>query len=169
MTYFVTETYLKSKTDISSNADVKFILPHIQTNSDMWIQPILGTYFYEYLLDAFNDQTLTSDEEVLVNKIKPIISWRALSDATYALSRKVTNKGIQRQDGEFSQGVELGEIGFAMERYTKKAEFYSQRLINYLVTNKALFPEFTSAENKDSDIKPKEDNNNNYDSTLMFI
>ena len=84
MTYFVTETYLKNKTDISGNADVKYILPHIQTNSDMWVQPLLGTYFYEYLLVAFNDETLSSDEEELVDKIKPVIAWRALGDATFA-------------------------------------------------------------------------------------
>ena len=169
MTYFVTETYLKNKTDISGNADVKYILPHIQTNSDMWVQPLLGTYFYEYLLVAFNDETLSSDEEELVDKIKPVIAWRALGDATFALSFKVTNKGVQIQSGEFSQPATMKDIDLAMKRYVQNAEFYAQRLINYLKENKALFPEFTSTLNKDSDIKPKEDSDDNYNSSLMFI
>jgi hypothetical protein len=169
MIYFVTETYLKQQTDITSNADAKFIVPHIKTNADMWVQPILGSYFYEHLLDAYNDQSLTSDEEELVNKIKPLIAWRALADATYSLSRKVTNKGLQRQDGEYSQSVELNEVGFAMNRYEKKAEFYTQRLINYLKEYKNLYPEFTSTNNKDSDIKPSSNISDNYNSDILFI
>lgn len=169
MTYFVTETYLKNNTAISSNCDVKYILPFLQTNADMWVQPILGTYFYKDILTKYNAQTLTPDEEELVEYIRPVIAWRSGSDAIYSLSRKVTNKGIVRQDGEFSQSVELQEIGYGMKHYTQKAEFYTNRLINYLRNNKDLFPAFTSKQNKDSDIAPNTSKEDTYGSTFMFI
>ena len=49
MIYFVTENYLKTKTPITANIDVNAITPFISTQSDMRVQPILGTYFYQYI------------------------------------------------------------------------------------------------------------------------
>jgi hypothetical protein len=54
MIYFVTENYLKTQTPITANIDVNNIVPFIKTQSDMRIMPILGTYFYTYILAAYN-------------------------------------------------------------------------------------------------------------------
>jgi hypothetical protein len=169
MIYFITENYLKNNTAISSNCDVKYILPFVQTNADMWVQPVLGSFFYEDLLTKYNAQTLSPEETNLVKKIQPLIAWRAAADAVYSLSRKVTNKGVQRQDGEFSGSVELNELSFSMAHYNQKAEFYTARLVNYLKENKDDFPNFTSKQNKDSDIKPNEDKSQGYNSSFTFI
>ena len=50
MIYFITETYLKTNTPITANVDVTDVTPYVKTQSDLRIQPILGTYFYNYLL-----------------------------------------------------------------------------------------------------------------------
>lgn len=167
MIYFVTENYIKEHTAITANCDVKDIMPFIATNSDMWAQSVLGSYFYEYLLTKYNAQTLSAAEEILVAKIQPLVAWRAASDAVFALSRKLKNKGIQRQDGEYSSSVELNELSFAMRHYSQKAEFYTERLRNFLKENKADYAEFIAKENKDSDIKPS--NDKPYGSSFMFI
>jgi len=66
MIYFVTETWLKTNTPVTANIDAVKIFPFVQSQSDMRMQPILGTYFYKHLLTAYNAQTLTNDEETLV-------------------------------------------------------------------------------------------------------
>lgn len=45
MKYFITENYLKTQTPITANCDVNDIVPYIKTQSDLRVQPILGTYF----------------------------------------------------------------------------------------------------------------------------
>lgn len=159
MIYFVTENWLKTNTPITDNIDMTDVMPWLKTSAELWIQPILGTYFYNDLLTKYNEQTLTSNEETLVNMIKPAIAWRAASDAVYGLSRQLKNKGIQTQSGDFSSSVELDEVQFAMAHYRQKAEFYESLIVKYLKENKDLFLNFTSTNNTDSIIKPQKGDN----------
>lgn len=170
MIYFVTETYLKNNTPITKNVDVKDVTPYIRPASDMRVQSILGSYFYEYLLTQYNAQNLSNDEETLVEKIQPVVAWRAAENAAFGLSYQLKNKGVQTQFGDYSQNVTQSEIAFVMDHYGQMAAFFEKRLTNYLLENKDLFAEFTSALNKDSDIKPVDNcTDNDYDNTMMVI
>lgn len=159
MIYFVTEKWIKENTPITANVDVTEITPWLKTSAEMWILPILGTYFYNDLLTKYNAQTLSNDESTLVNMIKPAIAWRAAGDAVYALSRQLKNKGLQSQSGEYSESVELTEVQFAMSHYNQKAEYYESLIFKYLKENKGLYPNFTSTNNSDSLVKPQKGDN----------
>jgi len=170
MIYFITETYLKNNTPITKNVDVKDVTPYIRVSADMRCQAILGSYFYEYLLTAYNAQSLSSSEEVLVEKIQPVVAWRAAENAAFGLSYQLKNKGIQSQFGDYSQNVTQSEVAFVMDHYGQMAAFFEKRLINFILENKDLYPQFTSALNTDSDIKPVDDcTDNDYDNTMMVI
>lgn len=170
MIYFITESYLKTNTPITKNVDSTDIAPYIKPASDMRVQSILGTYFYDYLLTAYNAQTLTANETILVERIQPVVAWRAAEQCAFGLSYQLKNKGVQTQFGDYSQNVSQGEVAFVMDHYGQMAAFYEKRLINYILENKALFSQFTSALNTDSDIKPVDDcTDNDYDNTMMVI
>ena len=170
MIYFITETYLKNNTPITKNVDVKDVTPYIRPASDMRVQSILGSYFYEYLLTEYNAQNLSTDEETLVEKIQPVVAWRAAENAVFGLSYQLKNKGVQVQFGDYSQNVSQGEVAFVMDHYGQMAAFFEKRLINFILENKDLYPQFTSALNTDSDIKPVDDcTDNDYDNTMMVI
>ena len=158
MLYFITETYLKTNTPITANVDVNNVTPYLATQAALRIQPILGTTFYNDLLTKYNAQTLDPDEENLVAFIQPIIAWRAAEDAVFGLSLQLKNKGIQTQFGDNSSAVDRGTIAFSMEHYAQKAAFFEQRLIRFLLKNKALNPVFTSSTNQDTDLRPQIDN-----------
>ena len=157
MLYFITETYLKTNTPITANDDVTEVTPFISTQAQLRVMPILGSVFYRYLLDAYNAQTLTNDEEALVEFIQPVVSWRSAEDAIFGLSYQLKNKGLQTQFGDYSGSVSRAEVAFGMEHYAQKASFFEQRLIRYLLANKNLYPLFTSQENRDTDLRPQID------------
>ena len=92
MNYFITETYLKTNTPITANVDVTDVTPYIATQAQLRIMPILGTTYYNYLLAAYNAQTLTVDEEALVTFIQPVIAWRSAEDAIFGLTYQLKNK-----------------------------------------------------------------------------
>ena len=170
MTYFITENYLKTNTPITRNVDVTDVAPYIRPTAEMRLMPILGTYFYDYLLSAYNAQTLTPDEEDLVERIQPVVAWRSAEQAVFGLSYQLKNKGLQTQFGDYSNNVSQAEVAFAMDHYGQMAAFFEKRLINWLLDNKDLFSEFTSDLNKDSDIKPVDDcTDDDYDNTMMVI
>jgi hypothetical protein len=109
------------------------------------------------MLNKYNTQTLTNDEETLVEFIQPVVAWRSAEDAVFGLSYQLKNKGIQTQFGDYSGSVSRAEVAFSMEHYAQKASFYEQRLIKYLLANKNLYPQFTSQTNKDTDLRPQID------------
>ena len=74
MLYFITENYLKTNTPITANVDVTDVFPYVATQAQLRVMPILGTVFYNHLLEAYNDQTLTPEEEQLVAFIQPVIA-----------------------------------------------------------------------------------------------
>lgn len=167
MVYFVTEAWLKENSPITANVDMTDIMPWMKTAAELWLQPILGTYFYNDLLSKYNAQTLSSDEITLVNMIKPAIAWRAASDAVYGLSRQLKNKGLQSQSGDNSAPVELEEVEFGMAQYRQKGEFYEALITKFLKENKALYSNFTSSNNTDSLIKPQK--GDNLGTTIILI
>lgn len=156
MLYFITETYLKTNTPITANVDVTDVTPYVATQAQLRVMPILGTVFFNYMLDVYNNQTALpgSPEETLIKFIQPIVAWRSAEDAVFGLTYQLKNKGLQLQNGDFSSSVSQREVAFGMEHYAQKAAFFEERLIKYLIKNKKLFPEFISEENKDTDLRP---------------
>ena len=148
--YFITEQYLKINTPITANVDIIEILPLVKNAAIMWSAHTLGTYFFEDLLAKYNAMTLNSDETYLVELMQPSIAWRTCSDAVLELSYQLKNKGVQTQSGDFSAAAELKAVQYLSETYGKKAEFYENRMWQYLRKNKALFPAFTNPLNHDS-------------------
>jgi len=112
MLYFITENYLKTNTPITANVDVTDVTPYIATQAQLRVMPILGTYFFNYMLNVYNTQTATNDEETLIKFIQPIVAWRSAEDAVFGLTYQLKNKGLQTQNGDFSSSVSQREVAF---------------------------------------------------------
>lgn len=166
-TYFVTQSYIEFNTPINQNVEFNQIRPHIKTAAEMWVQSIMGTYFFNDILVKYNAQTLSNDEVTLVQYIQPAVAFRAAADSMIGVSIGFFNKGLQKQNGENSESVDDNTIKFMAKHYTQKAEFYDERLRKYLKDNKDLYPEFTSTSNRDSDLKAQW--KNNYHQDILII
>lgn len=160
MNYFITENYIKEKTPITSNIDVKLINPYINTASDMRIKKAIGTYFYNILLGKYNTQTLSVNETTLVSYIQPTVAWYAAVDCVLGLSYQLKNKGLQQQSSDYSTNVELKVVDRNSDYYLQKANFYESELSDFLILNGNLYPDYESKNNIDSSIKNKCNLNN---------
>jgi len=171
MIYFVTENYIKIQTPITRNVDVNEVTPFVKGCSDQRVQPLLGSYFYNDLLTKYNAQTLDANETILVGKIQPCIAWYSAAEAVISLSYQLKNKGIQKQNGDFSESVGKDEIMLMYDHYAQKAAFYEQRIRIYLKDNGKLFSAYTSTDNTDSDMKPDKntETNTGYTNNVIII
>jgi len=167
MIHFVSDTYLKTKTPITKNVSSSEVMVYIEPASLSWMRFILGGYFYDYLLAKYNAQTLSDNEEILVDKMKPAIAWRATYDCVIGLTYQLKNKGLQKQNGDNSESVELTEAQFVARHYEQKAELFESMVRSYLVTNKDLFPQYTSRLNNDCESSPQSDDN--FNSDIFFV
>ena len=167
--YFVTENYLKVNTPITANVNITEVLPLVKGAADMWTQSTLGTYFYNDLLVKYNAQTLNANEEILVALMQPSIAWRTCADAIIELSYQLKNKGVQTQSGDNSASAEAKMVQFMNRHYAQKAEFYEQKMWEYLVKNKDLYPEFVSSLNHNSTcLNACCNGRNNFNSQILF-
>ena len=162
--YFISEQYLKANTAISALVDPADIAPQIPAAQDMWTQDILGSNFYNYLWNAYSAQTLTTNEITLVEKIKPALAWRCAEMTVPFLNYKISNKGMQTQNGDFSNSVTLEELRYLRHELKNNAEFYEERLIKYLCDNGNLYPQYST--NNSTDLSPN--NQTTYDCDLAF-
>jgi hypothetical protein len=151
-TYFISETYLRENTPFNQNLDINDIVNNIDPASDMHIQPILGKNFYDSLLLSYSAQTLTANETTLVMHIKPALAYRAAELSLPFIQYQIKNKGPQTQSGDNSAAIDLTTLRYLTNELKNRAEFYEQRLINYLCDNSASFPAYTT--NNSTDISP---------------
>ena len=163
---FISETFLKQNTQVSDNVDVKYIREAILWAQDSEIQTILGSTLYNYIKTQITASTLTGVYKTLVDEyiqvtLKHYVTAECLAMATY----KITNKGLQIQDSEQSSPASTSNINFLVEKETNKADWYRQRMINYLCENSSSYPEYQNPDSGSDVIHPSK---NNFRTTIFL-
>lgn len=172
MNYFLTQQNLIDNYPISANTNINDYIFNIKLAAELYVKPLIGTYFYEDLLTKFNSLTCNNNELNLIDiYFKPIIAWHTVAESVITVSYELKNKGIQTQTGEFSANAEYKELMFLHHHYSDKANAYENLLVNYLSnkTNADLFPNFINDLNNDSRIKNSCSKINTFNTNIFFI
>lgn len=157
MIYFVTETFIKSKTHITQNVDAKDLAPYIPMSVKTYVQPILGYRFTEDLLTKYNTGTLSPDEEELVEFIQYVTAFYAAYDAIPNLTFRVSNKGIQSQFGDYSGSEGVATVEYIRNNVMKFAKVHESNMRAFLELNKDNYPLYLDATNKEIESPDKGD------------
>ena len=153
-TLFISATRLKKDTALGGSVDDNLIMPYILLAQDMNILPVLGTDLYEAIKTKINAGTLTGDYKTLMETyIQPALVQFSFSQlAPYLRLRFVNNAVVVMGATEQSSSATYDDIKPLMDTATDAAQFYRQRLIDYLRNNSSSFTEYTS--NTGSDLDP---------------
>jgi len=157
-TLFISATRLKKDTALGGSVDDNLIMPYILLAQDMNILPVLGTDLYEAIKTKIQGGSLTGDYKTLVETyIQPALVQFAFSTlAPYLRLRFSNNSVVVMGATEQSSSASYDDIKPLMETATDAAEFYRQRLIDYLRNNSSLFSEYSS--NSGADLDPTTNN-----------
>ncbi len=101
--------------------------------------------------------TLSGDYLTLVNEwIKPcLIHWAMVEYLPFA-NFTIANKGVFKHTSENAEGVTKEEIDYLLEKERNTAQYYTDRLIDYLSFNAgSKFPEYYT--NNNEDVYPDKD------------
>ena len=156
----ISETYIRENTVFNKNVDAQDIANNIGVSQDMFLEPILGTTFYNSIQLAYSAQTLTPNEIILMGHIKPMLAYRAAEMTLPFLNFNIKNKGIQNQYGDNSAQVDQSTFYYVKKEITNRAEWYEQRLQRYLTLSGYLFTNYVITGNVD--LTP--DHDSGYDS-----
>jgi hypothetical protein len=89
--------------------------------------------------------TLTADEEILVNLIKPGLAYRAAEMSLPFVQYQTKNKGPQTQFGDNSAAVDIPVLSYLRKELRNRAEAYESRLKTYICANFALYSGLTNS------------------------
>ena len=130
------------------------------------MQKVIGSTLYDKLQADIQASSLAGVYKTLVDDyiqvcLKHYVTAECLAMAHY----KITNKGLQIQDSEQSSPASTSGVNFLVEKETNKADWYRQRLIDYLCENSSSYPEY---ENPDDGVDVIHPSNNNFRTSIYL-
>tara|TARA_R100000654_G_scaffold14014_5_gene30324 strand:+ start:454 stop:1017 length:564 start_codon:yes stop_codon:yes gene_type:complete len=154
---FISENKLKKSTTINGNVDVELLRPYMKVAQDLHIHTKLGTDLYNKLQSDITGSSLSGNYQTLVEDYiqDALVHW-TLYECIPFLGYKIMNKNIVRKTSETSDMAGLDELNYLREVVRNTAEWYTERLIDYLRHNNSNFPEYST--NSNEDISPTKQN-----------
>jgi hypothetical protein len=137
-------------TGLNGNIDEDKILPHVKTAQDIHLQPIIGTNLMDKikalitagtLNDAGNEYYATLENTYITPTLVYLVMWDFLPFLQYEIS----NGGINQHTTENGINASEENMNMLVQRFKDKAEFYGNRLTDYMCDNSTEFPELSAA------------------------
>ena len=153
----VTRKDIVKFTAMNGNVDTDKFIQYIKISQDKHIENYLGSDLMNKIQADIIASTLTGDYLTLVNEwIKPcLIHWAMVEYLPFA-NFTIANKGVFKHTSENSEGVTKEEIDYLLEKERNTAQYYTDRLIDYLSFNAgSKFPEYYT--NNNEDVYPDKD------------
>jgi len=154
---FISEAKLKDSTAINLNVDTNTILPYILQAQRIYIEPKLGTTLYQKLETLITAGTIGNvGNEAYKTLVDEYIgdclpSWAFHMCIPY-LRFKTENGNIYSKTSETGNALSTEEAQHLREEVRNNAEYFTERMIQYITNNITLFPEYNT--NSGADISP---------------
>ena len=150
---FISEEKLKDSTAINLNVDVNLLLPYVRQAQKLYVETKLGTDLTEKLKNEIKAGTLAGAYKTLVDDyIGDMLPNWAFYHAIPFLRFKIENGNIYSKTSETGNALSTEEAQHLREEVRNTAEYYTERLIEYVTNNVGSFPEYST--NTGADVNP---------------
>ena len=150
---FISEEKLKDSTAINLNVDVNLLLPYVRQAQKLYVETKLGTDLTEKLKNEIKAGTLAGAYKTLVDDyIGDMLPNWAFYHAIPFLRFKIENGNIYSKTSETGTPLSTEEAQHLREEVRNTAEYYTERLIDYVTNNVGSFPEYST--NTGADVNP---------------
>jgi hypothetical protein len=139
------EKFIKSVTSVSDNLAGKYLLPSLREAQEVALRGILGDCLLDRLKEIAAekalDETANAPYKALLEKVQYFLAYTTIVEVTNKVSYKVGNFGVAKSTDENLQVATQDEIAKQQYYYRSKADYYALLLQNWLLDNRAAFPE----------------------------
>ena len=154
---FISEERLKDSTTIGLNVSVDLLSPYIKQAQKLYIESKLGTDLNQKLKDLIvagtvNDAGNEAYATLLNDYIAEVLPSYCLWLAVPFLRYKIENGNIYSKTSETGTALNTEEAQHLRNEVLNTAEYYMERMIDYIRNNIASFPEYST--NTGSDVRP---------------
>lgn len=142
-TLFLSENKLKNFSDLNNALDPDLLKNAVREAQDINIQRMLGNKLYLEMIDKVNNSQVTGNYLTLMNYIQDALLYWAYYEALESIWLRPRNNGLlMPQGGAEATAADTAIYDKKRESVKNKAEWYSERLVGYLIDNQTLFPSF---------------------------
>ena len=150
---FISESKLKESTAINLNVDVNILLPYVRQAQKLYVEPKLGTKLTDKLKTEIQAGTLAGAYKTLVDDyIGDMLPNWAFYHAIPFLRFKIENGNIFSKTSETGDAVSTEQAQHLREEVSNTAQYYTERMIEYVTNNLSSFPEYQT--NTGADVDP---------------
>lgn len=140
----ITEQSIKNITNISDNMAGKLLLTAIRESQEINLREILG----DALLDELKRQVAENDVRETYNQLilqcQYFLAYQSCANICMITSVKIDNAGLQRVSDEKMEPLPVSEVNQIHDYYQQKADFYCERLQNFLLQHKEDYPQLST-------------------------
>ena len=137
----VSEQRMKQWTSLDNNIRIDVLTPSILQAQDIYIQDTLGTPFYNRLKEGVINNDLNADESAfLKDYVGPCLMQYSLYLILPHLKYKFVEKGILNGSSEDTDSTNLDELKYLRETALDTAQFYNERMLEFLKDYPNMFP-----------------------------
>jgi hypothetical protein len=153
----ISEQKLKDSTAINLNVDVNILLPYVLQAQTLYIEPKLGTQLYEHIKGLIQAGTIgdagnVAYKTLLDDYISFVLVNYSFYHAIPFLRFSVENGNIYSKTSETGTALTTEESQSLREEISNTAQYYTERLIEYIRNNIGDFPEYST--NSGADVNP---------------
>ena len=157
---FISEAKLKSSTALNLNVDVNLLLPYVRQAQKLYVETKLGTDLNNKLKDLIVAGTVgavgnEAYKTLLNDYVGDMLPNWAFYHAIPFLRFKIENGNIYSKISETGTALSTEESQHLREEVRNTAEYYTERMIDYICNNSTLFPEYGT--NSGSDVNPSKE------------
>ena len=154
---FISEAKLKDSTAINLNVDVDLLLPYVLQSQRLYVKTKLGTDLYEKLealivAGTVNDAGNEAYKTLLDDYIGSQLPNYALYHCIPFLRFKIENGNIYSKTSETGTAITTEESQHLREEVLNTAQYFTERMIEYICNNSSSFPEYST--NSGADVNP---------------
>tara|TARA_R110001606_G_scaffold194663_2_gene342376 strand:+ start:1792 stop:2382 length:591 start_codon:yes stop_codon:yes gene_type:complete len=141
----VSEQRMKQWTSLDNNIRIDVLTPSILNAQSVYSQQSLGTRFYNRLKSGIVNNDLTTNENnFLRDYVGPALMQYSLYLVLPSLKYKLVEKGIVSGTSEETAASTLEDMKYLRQNAMNLAQFYDERLREFLQDNPGMFPEYTN-------------------------
>ena len=141
MQNFITSDQLKSIAAISDSIETKLLEPFISTTQEMTVVPMLGIALAtEISNQLLSGNTSVQNQKLIDEYILPFLAYATWSQAAPFLGIKAMKNALVKTASPNSESLSDDSIRYYKANIDNMANFYKDRLYNYLENDAQLNP-----------------------------
>jgi len=154
---FISEAKLKSSTALNLNISTDLLLPYVRQAQKLYVETKLGTDLTQKLKDLITLGTIgnvgnEAYKTLVDDYIGDMLPNWAFYHAVPFLRFKIENGNIYSKTSETGNALSTEEAQHLREEVRNTAEYYTERMIDYVCNNTSSFPEYST--NSGADVNP---------------